>query len=250
MLAASKMDWTPSQRGSAALQVHLLGLTDLDAVLQLQEQIVGELAERRDTQGVLLLCEHANGVTIGREGSLADVHVDRTELESHGVPVRWLRRGGATWVHHPGQLVAYLLLPLQRLQRTAPDHLSRLALALRNVAAEQRILLAGQMPLTELIGRGGSIGFAGASVSDGVSRFGGCLNVSVPRPALKMVSWGPGVRPTSLSAERMRPICMASVREAWIRHLAATCGYSRYHVITGHPRLRRTTRRMYVCHEA
>lgn len=243
------MDWTPGRRGSSALQVHLLGATDLDAALQLQDLLVTQIAARDDRFGVLLLCEHPNGVTIGREGSATDLLVERIDLESRGIPVRWLRRGGATWGHHPGQIVAYLMLPLDRLSRTAPEHSQALTSALIGVGREQRVLVDDAQTTPDLRGRCGELGFVGAAVTNGVTKFGGCLNVSVPRAALNIVSWGRSVRPSSLAAERMRPTTMASIRECWIRHLATQCGYDRYHVWTGHPLLRRTTRRMYVCSE-
>ncbi|OYW25064.1 MAG: hypothetical protein B7Z55_00425 [Planctomycetales bacterium 12-60-4] len=248
-MSSPSMDWTPSRRGSSALQVHLLGATDLDAALQLQDRIVSEIAERDDRFGVLLMCEHPNGVTIGRDGSATDLLVERVELEARGVPIRWLRRGGATWGHHPGQIVAYLMLPIDRLGRSAPDHIQSLTSALLNVGHEQRVLVDESFSAPGLRGRCGELGFVGAAVTEGVTKFGACLNVSVPRTALNIVSWGASTRPSSLAAERMRPMTMASIRECWIRHLAAQCGYDRYHIWTGHPWLRRTTRRMYVCSE-
>lgn len=245
-----QVEWTPQLRQSSALQVHLLGPVDLDAAWQLQERIAREIADRTDSFGVLLVCEHPNGVTIGREGAASDLLVDRVELENHGVPVRWSRRGGGTWIHHPGQIVIYFIAPLERLGLTAVDHRRRLSASLVNVGKEQRLLLDDATPAIDLRGRCGTIGYVGASVADGLSRFGGVLNVSVPRAALNVVSWGSGVRPSSLAAERMRPTTMASIRECWIRHIAQQWGYDRFHLWTGHPLLKRTSRRMYVCIEA
>jgi lipoyl(octanoyl) transferase len=243
-----RRDWTPRRRTSAALQVHLLGMTELDSALHLQDRIAAEIAARTDTYGVLLLCEHPNGVTIGRDGSADDLLVDRTELTARGVPVRWVHRGGGAWAHHPGQLVAYLLLPVSRLGFTAPNYAERVAASLAAIGTEQRVLPTGSV-VPGLSGRCGQLGFVGASVSDGVSQFGACLNVAVPRQALQLVSWGRGGRAASLAQERMRPTGMASLRECWIRHLAAACNYDQVHVWTGHPLLHSTTRRMFVCAE-
>lgn len=247
-MTTARMDWTPGRRTSAALHVHLLGPTELEAALFLQDRVTAELAERRDTFGVLLLCEHPCGVTIGRHGSAADLRVDRGELNSRGVGVRWLHRGGGAWAHHTGQLVAYLMLPLARLGWTAPDYLQRLTRSLQAVGIEQRLTLA-EAPAPGLAGRCGQSGFVGAAVRLGISQFGACLNVSVPRAALQVVDWGPGVRPTCLATERMRPLGMASIRECWIRHLAAACGYEHVQLWTGHPLLQATTRRISICAE-
>lgn len=243
-----RTDWTPGRRTSAALHVHLLGMTDLDAALALQDRVAAEIATRTDTYGVLLVCEHPNGVTIGREGAAENLLVDRNELAARDIAVRWVHRGGGAWAHHPGQLVSYLVLPVNRLGWTAPDYQQRLSRALDLLGIEQRVLVASSS-VPGLTGRCGQLGFIGASVRDGVSMFGGCLNVAVPRPALQMIDWGRGVRPTSLAAERMRPAGMASLRECWVRHLATACDYEQVHLWTGHPLLQRTTRRMFVCAE-
>ncbi|MBI1346340.1 hypothetical protein GC163_08615 [bacterium] len=238
--------WSLQHRESPALHVHLLGPTEIDAAVTLQERISAEIVQRTDRYGVLLLCEHPNGVTIGRDGSAADLHLDREELQSRGIPVRWLRRGGGTWVHHPGQIVAYLVAPLDRLGLTVPQFQESLRQSLIDLGREQKLLLAPEDDSAGLAARCGTVGFIGAGVNEQVSQFGGCLNVSVPRAALNVVSWGNDVRPSSVAAERMRPTTMAALRESWIRHLAVRCGYDRYHVWTGHPAMRRTTRRMYV----
>lgn len=238
--------WSLQHRESPALHVHLLGPTELDAAVTLQEKLSADIAQRSDRYGVLLMCEHPNGVTIGRDGSAADLQLDREELQARGIPVRWLRRGGGTWVHHPGQIVSYLIAPLDRLELTVCDYQHRLLQALNDLGHEQKLLVSEAAGTAGLSARCGTVGFVGAGVHDQVSQFGGCLNVSVPRAALNVVSWGREVRPSSIAAERMRPTTMASLRESWIRHLAKQCGYDRYHVWTGHPALRRTTRRMYV----
>jgi lipoate-protein ligase B len=243
VMSTAVTDWMPGRRMSSALQVSLLGLTDLSAALALQDRIAAELAERRDTYGVLLLCEHPVGVTFGREGSAADLQVDRHELLARGVPVEWLRRGGGAWAHHSGQLMAYFLVPYRRLGLNCVEVRDRLTRSLVEVALEFGVHVESTDSPCGARGRCGQFGFVGAAVRDGISQFGGCINVSVPRGALGLVKWGAAVRPACLAAERMRATPMASVRESWMRHLAAQFGYDRYHLWTGHPWLRRTVRR-------
>jgi lipoate-protein ligase B len=235
-------DWTPGRHASSALQVSLLGRTALSAVLALQDRIAADLAERNDTYGVLLLCEHPIGVTFGREGSAADLQSDRHELVSRNVPVEWLRRGGGAWAHHDGQLVAYVLVPCQRLGIDAASLAARLTASLVSVGEEFGAIVEAVDAPPGARGRCGQFGFVGASLRDGVSQFGGCLNVSVPRAAMQLVRWGEGVRATCLATERMRPTAMAAVRECWLRHLAELFQYERIHLGTGHPWLRRTRR--------
>jgi lipoate-protein ligase B len=235
-------NWMPGRHTSSALQVSLLGLTELSAALELQDRITADLTERNDTYGVLLLCEHPLCVTFGRDGSAADLQVDRYELLSHGVPVEWLRRGGGAWAHHSGQLVAYFLAPYRRLGLDAVAVRDRLTASLAAVAEEFGVHAESAESLPGPRGRCGQFGFVGAAVREGITQFGACLNVSVPRNALSLVRWGVDARPTCLAAERMRPTAMAAIRESWMRHLAEQFGYDRYHLGTGHPWLRRVVR--------
>jgi hypothetical protein len=138
-MATATTDWHPGRRTSAALQVHLLGPTELDAAVALQERIADELTSRSDRHGVLLLCEHPQGITFGRDSSVTDLLVERDELEARDVPLRWQRRGGGTWAHHPGQLVAYLIVPVTRLGFTIPGYVERLTAAFHHVGEEQRV---------------------------------------------------------------------------------------------------------------
>jgi lipoate-protein ligase B len=223
--------------------VSLLGPTELSEVLALQDRLVAEIAERSDRYGALLLCEHPAGVTIGREGSAADLRSDRCELGARGVPVEWLRRGGGAWAHHGGQLVAYLVAPCQRLGVDAVGLQRRIVVSMTAVAHEFGVPGEESAAPIGVASRCGQFGFVGASLREGVSQFGACLNVSVPRQALQLVRWGTEVRPTCLASARMRPTAMAAVRECWVRQLAAQFGYERYHLATGHPWLRRVERR-------
>ncbi len=245
-MSAPAVDWTPGRRKSAALHVHLLGLAEQSSVVRLQDELVREIAGRPDTFGTLLLCEHPFGLSVGREAAAEDIRVDRDDFDRRGIAVNWYPRGGRAWVHHPGQLVAYFLAPITRLGFTGEEWCTRLAASASETAQELGVLIEPVVPLPSVGGRTGQFAFIGAAIRDGISLFGGCMNVSVPRDMLQMANWGPNVRPSTISAERMRPTAMASVREGWIRHLAAQAGYERFHLWTGHPRLKRTEQPGYV----
>ncbi len=249
-MSAPAIDWTPGRRKSAALHVHLLGLAEQRSVVRLQDELAQEIAERPDTFGTLLVCEHPFGISVGREAVAEDLRFDRDDFDHRGIAVNWYPRGGRAWVHHPGQLAAYFLAPITRLGLTAEEWCQRLMLASSEAARELGVQIDDAAPIPSASGRCGQFAFIGATVRHGVSLFGGCLNVSVPREVLQMANWGPGVRPSTISAERMRPTAMASVREGWIRQLSSQMGYERFHLWTGHPRLKRTEQPGYVFAEA
>src|SRR4051812_21365154 len=95
---------------SPPLEVYMLGLVDFEEVQQLQRRLVYELGERGGAS--LVLCEHPPTISVGRSGSRAHIVPDDDELRSLGIRVYWVNRGGGCILHLPGQLAAYVVLPL------------------------------------------------------------------------------------------------------------------------------------------
>ena len=83
-----------------------------------------------------------------------------------------------------------------------------------------------------------------AAVKSWVSYHGLFLNVD-PHPSfLNLASVNSrGDLPTTLQAQRIDRISMASARESLVRHLVERFGYQRHHIHTGHPGLRRELRK-------
>jgi lipoyl(octanoyl) transferase len=232
---------------SSSLDVFLLGVLDLDSSKELQERLRREIAGRTDSHGAILVCEHPPSVTIGREGSFADVLVEREELVSRRMDVRWLNRGGGTIVHVPGQLAVYIVAPLDRLEIGLLEFRTALETSLIATAADLKVPAERALSTPGALCRCGQFAFIGASVRDWVSHGGMHVNVSVPQEALDLIRWTRSdVRITSLAAQRTRPTAISTVRESLIRNLATSLGYEDYHVYSGHPLLHQSTRKVYV----
>jgi lipoate-protein ligase B len=244
------MAHTPTNRrcsavDAAALEVHLLGLVDCGAALALLDRLVFDISGRADCGGALLLCEHPPVITLGREASIADVLADEHDLKSMGIDTRWISRGGGAFVHAPGQLAVYPVLPLDRLGIGLMEYRRRLEDALIAVCRDQRIPARSRNDEPGLWSRAGQIAYFGASVRSWVTSHGMHLNVDPDPEFLRLVKPHPvGERSTSLQAQRVRRTSMASVRESVVRHVVEEFGYQRFHVYTGHPLLQRTTRRV------
>src|ERR1700727_1717969 len=93
------------------LEVYMLGLVDFSELQQLQRRIVYELGEQGGA--ALILCEHPPTISVGRSGSRAHIVADDEMLRGMGIRIHYVNRGGGCILHLPGQLVAYLLLPLE-----------------------------------------------------------------------------------------------------------------------------------------
>ncbi|WP_157605209.1 lipoyl protein ligase domain-containing protein [Schlesneria paludicola] len=232
---------------SSSLDVFLLGALELDSAIELQERMRDEIAGRNDRHGVLLVCEHPPAITIGREGRFADVLIDRDELVSRRIDVRWVNRGGGTFLHLPGQLAINAIVPLERLALGLTGLRSAFEASLIAMAGDLKVPAERSTAAPGAVCRCGQFAFIGAGVRDWVSYGGMLVNVSLPQEILDLVRWtDTDVRVTSLSAQRTRPTAVSTVRESLIRNLSQAMGYDSYHLFTGHPLLHRTTRKVYV----
>ncbi|HEV3023066.1 MAG TPA: hypothetical protein VGX76_11380 [Pirellulales bacterium] len=224
-----------------AVEIHLLGSIAFETCLDLQQQLVYEAAGRGDGAITLLLCEHPLAVTIGRQGSRAHLHGLAKELEGLGIEPIWVNRGGGAWLHAPGQLAVYPIVPLQPHDLSVGEYLIRLQTGLFAALAELRFEGRTIPDRFGIWGRSGQVATVGVAVKHWISYFGAYVNVS---PDL---AWSRSLESdhehhtpmSSLAAERQRPVRMSSVREAVARSLPAALGCERCHFFTGHPYLLR-----------
>ncbi|MGH7922898.1 MAG: lipoyl(octanoyl) transferase LipB, partial [Candidatus Dormibacteraceae bacterium] len=71
--------------------------------------------QRREQPDTLLLLEHPHVFTMGRRGDPANLLWSPEVCAARGVEVVWIDRGGDATYHGPGQLVAYGIVDLARL---------------------------------------------------------------------------------------------------------------------------------------
>ncbi len=246
-MAGNTTNWSLAERASDALEVHLLGLVDFESALFLQERMVYEISGRNDKLGGLLVCEHPPLVTVGREGSRAHILVEQRELTSRQVDVRWLNRGGGCFMHAPGQLAVYPILPLDRLGIGLDDYRDRLEACLEQVCRELRVAAYRRDDEPGVWTRCGQIGHIGVAVRSSCAYHGMFINVSPAPDLMGLVRPNKcGERVSSLAATRTQTTPMHKVRESVIRNLSERLGYDQSHLYTGHPLLRRTHRRIHV----
>jgi lipoyl(octanoyl) transferase len=228
-------------RSQPAVEAYLLGLVDFDACLALQQRLVYESAGRTDGQISLLVCEHPLSITVGRQGSRAHIRLDKHELVSRGLDVRWVNRGGGCLVHAPGQLAIYPIVPLEPHGLSVGAYLQRLQSGILAALEEQRFSGRTEADRDGIWGRAGQVAFLGAAVKNGISYYGAYLNVAPATTLFRWVESDPvGHSPmSSLVIERQQPVRMSGVREALVRRLAEAFGCERYHLYTGHPLLNR-----------
>mgnify|MGYP002622857272 CR=1 FL=1 len=228
---------TPAKRLAPAIQTHLLGRVRWDHCLALQQRLVYESTGRADGQIVILLCEHAPIITIGRQGTRSHVGYTDAELRSRGLELRWVNRGGGTLLHGPGQIAIYPIVPLYWHGWSVGQYIQRLSTAIGRTLARLNFTGVQQRRHCGFWGRTGQLAAVGAAVKNWTTYHGAYLNVDLrtePCRALRTDPQADG-RMSSLAVERRGAARITAVRSQLVRELADAFGCDRYHLYTGHP---------------
>jgi lipoyl(octanoyl) transferase len=219
----------------------MLGLIDFAEVQQLQRRIVYELGEQGGS--VLVLCEHPPTISIGRGGSRAHIGPDDETLRGLGIQVYYVNRGGGCILHLPGQLAAYLTLPLDVLGLKLQVYLDRLHAAILGVLQEFDLSGTIRPDVMGVFSGSARIATVGVAVNRWVAYHGLTLNVG-PYLELFELLKEPGIgktplRQTSMESRRQRYTPMSKVRESLVRRVEDGFGLHRHHLYTHHPQIRR-----------
>jgi lipoate-protein ligase B len=99
------------QSRSSLLKIYTLKQIPYASARALQERLAESVANGEEA-GILLLLEHPHTYTFGRRGEASNLLWDESMLDTQGVEVHWIDRGGDVTYHGPGQLVGYPLLAL------------------------------------------------------------------------------------------------------------------------------------------
>ena len=189
----------PDRRGRDMKQVDVLdrGLVPYRDALELQRSLARDRIDGRLDHDVLILLEHPPVVTLGR-GSHAE-HV----LESEGIDVVEVERGGDVTYHGPGQLVGYPIFDLKGFKQDLHWYLRTLEQALIDGLALLDIPAERNPGYTGVWTQGRKIASIGVHVKQWVTWHGFALNVTTDLTAFhRIVPCGiPDVEMTSVLRE-------------------------------------------------
>jgi lipoyl(octanoyl) transferase len=224
-----------------ALEVYMLGLVDFADLQCLQKRIVYELGDRGGA--ALILCEHSPTISIGRSGSRAHVAADDEVLHGMGIRTYYVNRGGGCVLHLPGQLAAYLVMPLEPQGLSVQAYLDRLHTTIQEVLGEFDLSGSARSDLLGIFSGTARIATVGIAVNRWIAYHGLTLNVG-PYLELFDVLDEPGIgrsplRQTSMESRRQRATPMPKVRECLIRKVEEVFGLRHHHLYTQHPQVRR-----------
>ena len=179
------------------LEVVQAGVVPYGEALAWQRDLAQARIERRIPHDMLLLLEHPPVVTLGRNSK--DAHV----LQSAGVDVFEVERGGDVTFHGPGQLVGYPILDLTAYKQDLHWYLRSLEQALIGALEILGIPAEPNPGYTGVWTRGRKIASIGVHVKQWVTWHGFALNVTTDLAHFdRIVPCGiPGVVMTSVDKE-------------------------------------------------
>ncbi|MFN3768765.1 MAG: lipoyl(octanoyl) transferase LipB [Ectopseudomonas guguanensis] len=153
------------------LVVRHLGLVEYQPTLEAMRQLTRERDEQ--TPDEIWLLQHPRVFTQGQAGKAEHL------LAPGDIPVVQVERGGQVTYHGPGQLVAYLMLDLRRLDLGVRELVTAMEQSLVDLLAGYDIEAAPKADAPGVYVAGDKIASLGLRVSRGCSFHGLALNVDM-----------------------------------------------------------------------
>ena len=153
------------------LVVRHLGLQEYEPIWQAMQQFTDE--RDKNTEDEIWLVQHPRVFTLGKAGKQEHL------LNTGDIPVVQVDRGGQVTYHAPGQLVAYILLDLNRLNMGVRELVTVLELAIIDTLSEYGITAESRRDAPGVYVEGRKIAALGLRVRRGFCFHGLALNVDM-----------------------------------------------------------------------
>ncbi|MBA4393148.1 MAG: hypothetical protein C0407_06320 [Desulfobacca sp.] len=191
-----------------------LDLIPYEEAWTLQKQLVA-VKKEKDFPDILILLEHPPVFTLGRWGKEKNLRVSPVTLIQEGIPLVRCERGGDITYHGPGQLVAYPILNLKKLNLGVKDYVSRLEEVIIRSLGDFEVLAFRKKGLPGVWVEGHKIASIGIGVQKGVAFHGLAINYAHNQAHFDLITpcGLEGVRMTSLLEVKGQAIKPASLRE-------------------------------------
>jgi lipoate-protein ligase B len=193
-----------------------LGQLGYVEVLELQRSLARERISGAIPQDLLLLVEHPPVVTLGRSSKQKHLVASPEFLQSKGVELFEVERGGDVTFHGPGQLVGYPIIDLKRHRQDLHWYLRKIEEALINSLADYGVPGERNTAYTGVWTHGKKIASIGVHARDWVTWHGFALNVTTDLSYFDLIipCGIDGVVMTSLARELgLEAISMQDVRD-------------------------------------
>ena len=202
------------------IDVRRLGLVSYADGLELQRALVDDRKAGR-IPNTLLLLQHPHVLTIGvKKDGRQHILAAPDLLAARGVEVFETGRGGDVTYHGPGQLVGYPIFDLHPDRRDVHKYVRDLEEVMIRACADYGLAADRVKGMSGTWIRDAKIGAIGVRISRWVTSHGFAFNVTTDLDFFKLiVPCGIADKAvTSLAGQLGRPVPMAVVEDALIRH--------------------------------
>jgi len=154
-----------------------LGRVGYAEAFELQRNLV-ERRKRGEIPDHLLILEHPHVVTMGRNGSLANVLVSPEAMARAGIEFHPTDRGGDVTYHGPGQVIGYPIFDLREWKRDVVAYVRALEQAIIGALEEFGIPARREPGATGVWTDRGKVAAIGVHISRWVTSHGLALNLT------------------------------------------------------------------------
>lgn len=154
-----------------------LGRVGYAEAFELQRDLV-ERRKRGEIPDQLLILEHPHVVTLGRNGSLANVLASPEVLARAGIEFHQTDRGGDVTYHGPGQVIGYPIFDLREWKRDVVAYVRAIEQAIIGALEEFGIPARREQGATGVWTDRGKVAAIGVHISRWVTSHGLALNLT------------------------------------------------------------------------
>jgi lipoate-protein ligase B len=189
-----------------------------------------ELRKAGAVEDRLYLLEHPHTYTLGKTADKKNLVGNQEWLDSRGVEVFEIDRGGDITYHGPGQIVGYPIIHLSAWKEDAHEYLRALEETLIRTLADYEITAGRSDGFTGVWVEGRKIAAIGVKISRWVTMHGFALNVNTDLELFRgIVPCGLVGKPvTSMQAELGREIPLGDVKARLFDKFVETFGYDEF----------------------
>jgi lipoate-protein ligase B len=199
----------------------------VEQLTTLQRRLIYDVSGSPSSAAVLF-CDHPAGVTIGREGSRADVKMTDADLTAQNFPLHFVPRGGGALLHLPGQVTCYPVLPIGQFDVSPGEYVRRLVRAVAKVATGYGLPVEPDEADVSVRVRGRRFAHIGGAVRNGITLFGVVVNVNPDLEPFRFVHVDADPTPmTSLQRECSLRITPHAVRQKLLNAVCDSFGLRR-----------------------
>jgi lipoate-protein ligase B len=202
--------------------IYDLGLIDFQKAWDFQKDVLLKVKSGLLDQALIIAIHHPV-ITLGRQGRLENIRLQKAELLKRDIMVFAVERGGDVTYHGPGQLLSYLICNLREFNNDLHFFLRSLEQIAVSVLADFGITARTIPGLTGVWVDDGKIASVGIAVKNWITYHGLAINIkekdlanfSLIRPC------GMDIKMTSMETVLHKEISIEDVKDTLIRR----CGY-------------------------